>query len=443
MLERSWRTVALLIGSRKGFDHLTPKAVINALAARLTLLLHPKHHQTQDCPAGTRLIELPSSCLLTYDPERADPKLLALIEQVGGLDEQALGDQGWLELQRGAQVTGGNAVSAIMNTAITSAPHPTPTTPSFRTRTLFPQTHPTSILHHAHTHALTQVPEELWGGRLALALLAARAAGPDSPFAAYLSHLPRGFSGVPIFYSRESIEAIDYPPVVEQVRWLFSGGGINKGSSVLCDRSCQPNASAMHHASTYSFAPRPNNQRTQVKKRCRWLYRFSSDALASLPGTAADPFGGAAVDMNSLGGGWGMGPLRCRCCGCLFTAAMSGLSQNQSANQFNWTPSRKPTNHKTLKTAGWGLAAVTSRAFRVRGPTHPAALLPLVDMANHSFTPNAEVVPGRDGGVVMLAKREVGGWGWGLRVSGFGWGWGWGALEGWLEWVWVGPSDVS
>lgn len=66
-----------------------------------------------------------------------------------------------------------------------------------------------------NTHA--QVPGELWGGRLALALLAARAAGGDSAFAAYVSHLPRGFPGVPVFYSREAIDALDYPPVVEQV----------------------------------------------------------------------------------------------------------------------------------------------------------------------------------------------------------------------------------
>lgn len=53
---------------------------------------------------------------------------------------------------------------------------------------------------------------------MALALLAHRAAGADSPFAPYVSHLPRGFPGIPMFFSREAIEAIDYPPVVEQVR---------------------------------------------------------------------------------------------------------------------------------------------------------------------------------------------------------------------------------
>lgn len=56
---------------------------------------------------------------------------------------------------------------------------------------------------------------------------------------------------------------------------------------------------------------------------------------------------------------------------------------------------------------GWALAVVTSRAFRVAGPTAPAALLPLIDMANHSFQPNCEVVP-VPGGVAMVAKRQVG-----------------------------------
>jgi hypothetical protein len=39
----------------------------------------------------------------------------------------------------------------------------------------------------------------------------------------------------------------------------------------------------------------------QVKKRGRWLHRFSLDVLSKLPGTAADPFDGVTVDTNSLG----------------------------------------------------------------------------------------------------------------------------------------------
>lgn len=55
---------------------------------------------------------------------------------------------------------------------------------------------------------------------------------------------------------------------------------------------------------------------------------------------------------------------------------------------------------------GWALAVVSSRAFRVAGPQSPAALLPLIDMANHSFEPNCEVLP-VPGGVAMAAKRPV------------------------------------
>jgi histone-lysine N-methyltransferase SETD3 len=62
-----------------------------------------------------------------------------------------------------------------------------------------------------------QVPEELWGAKLALQVLVHRIAGPSSHFATYISYLPIGVSGVPMFFPREALEAIEYPPVVEQV----------------------------------------------------------------------------------------------------------------------------------------------------------------------------------------------------------------------------------
>jgi hypothetical protein len=40
---------------------------------------------------------------------------------------------------------------------------------------------------------------------------------------------------------------------------------------------------------------------SQVKKRSRWLHRFSLDVLSKLPGTADDPFEGVTVDTNVLG----------------------------------------------------------------------------------------------------------------------------------------------
>lgn len=48
-------------------------------------------------------------------------------------------------------------------------------------------------------------------------VLAARIQGSDSAFAPYIANLPVGVSGVPMFFAREALEAIEYPPVVEQV----------------------------------------------------------------------------------------------------------------------------------------------------------------------------------------------------------------------------------
>jgi hypothetical protein len=81
----------------------------------------------------------------------------------------------------------------------------------------------------------------------------------------------------------------------------------------------------------------------QVKMRCRFLLSFAGKDLPevlSLPlfaeGALAHPFRGQAVDANSL---------------------------------------------------GWAMAAVSSRAFRVHGPTKPAALLPLVGMPRGAGLP--------------------------------------------------------
>lgn len=95
----------------------------------------------------------------------------------------------------------------------------------------------------------------------------------------------------------------------------------------------------------------------QVKKRCRWLLSFTQDNLTPLSNNnsysintieannnnsnyRSDPFNGSVVDANAL---------------------------------------------------GWALGVVMSRAFRTGGPSCPASMLPLIDMANHSFTPNAKV----------------------------------------------------
>lgn len=63
-------------------------------------------------------------------------------------------------------------------------------------------------------------------------------------------------------------------------------------------------------------------------------------------------------------------------------------------------------NRKGDDIAGWAFAAVTSRAFRVR-PGGPPAMLPLIDMCNHSSKPNAEVRAISKGAVELYALREI------------------------------------
>ena len=87
-----------------------------------------------------------------------------------------------------------------------------------------------------------------------LQLLVHRALGDGSPFATYLSALPVGVPGIPIFFGAEAIAALQYPPVSEQ-----------------------------------------------VKRRCRWLATFARDELSRVPGSLDDPFQGQLVDANALG----------------------------------------------------------------------------------------------------------------------------------------------
>lgn len=57
-----------------------------------------------------------------------------------------------------------------------------------------------------------------------LQVLQHRASGPASTFAAYISQLPVGIPGIPMFFRPEAVAALQYPPVSEQVkrrgRWL-------------------------------------------------------------------------------------------------------------------------------------------------------------------------------------------------------------------------------
>eukprot|EP00035_Acanthoeca_spectabilis_P031345 m.13711 g.13711 ORF g.13711 m.13711 type:complete len:459 (-) comp4701_c0_seq1:95-1471(-) len=55
---------------------------------------------------------------------------------------------------------------------------------------------------------------------------------------------------------------------------------------------------------------------------------------------------------------------------------------------------------------GWGFAAASSRAFGLAGPSGPRAMLPLIDMANHSFVGNAVVKFG-SGGAKLVTVAPV------------------------------------
>ena len=57
--------------------------------------------------------------------------------------------------------------------------------------------------------------------------------------------------------------------------------------------------------------------------------------------------------------------------------------------------------------AGWALAVVTSRAFRVAGPSQPAAMLPLIDMCNHTFHPNCTLKAQPNGDLQLVTLQET------------------------------------
>ncbi|KAK3241469.1 hypothetical protein CYMTET_48767, partial [Cymbomonas tetramitiformis] len=125
--------------------------------------------------------------------------------------------------------------------------------------------------------------------------------------APYISLLPSWFPGIPLFYGRDALQALQYPPVA-----------------------------------------------AQVTKRAKFLHQFSTQ-LAAVRSTRRCPFR-TDVDANAL---------------------------------------------------GWALSAVSSRAFRVNGPDHPAAMLPLIDMCNHSFDNNCTTIPDGEGGIKLVALADI------------------------------------
>ncbi|TYI51423.1 hypothetical protein E1A91_D12G175300v1 [Gossypium mustelinum] len=108
----------------------------------------------------------------------------------------------------------------------------------------------------------------------------------------------------------------------------------------------------------------------QVNKRCRFLLEFEQEVKNVLKNLkpSEHPFGGQDVDASSL---------------------------------------------------GWAMSAVSSRAFRLYGKKLPNGthsdipmMLPLIDMCNHSFNPNARILQEQDAGnpkmlIKVVAEREI------------------------------------
>ncbi|KAK4264062.1 hypothetical protein QN277_029401 [Acacia crassicarpa] len=103
----------------------------------------------------------------------------------------------------------------------------------------------------------------------------------------------------------------------------------------------------------------------QVNKRCRFLLDFEQECWRALDNLKPDkhPFGGQEVDASAL---------------------------------------------------GWAMSAVSSRAFRLYGDKRPDGahteipmMLPLIDMCNHSFNPNARIVQEKDNGTMKMLVKVV------------------------------------
>jgi hypothetical protein len=213
--------------------------------------------------------------------------------------------------------------------------------------------------------------------------LAHRLLGEASPFAPYIANLPRGVPGLPMFFAGDTLAALQYPPVTQQ-----------------------------------------------VKMRCRWLLAFSRDTLAPLRGGPQDPFEGAEVDANALG--WALAVVTSRAFRTRGPAQASSAAAAPAAaagcfgGLLEWRGlaclCRLPGSRCRQKAlardhASWHHMPLClashldeQHAHCVRSSPHrpavqPASMLPLIDMANHSFTPNAKIAPGPAGSMLMVATR--------------------------------------
>ncbi|MBA0563274.1 hypothetical protein Golob_008262 [Gossypium lobatum] len=246
-------------------------------------------------------------------------------------------------------------------------------------------------------HLSNRVPEELWAMKLGLKLLQERAK-VGSFWWPYISNLPETYT-VPIFFSGEDIKNLQYAPLLYQwkilgrnLKILMKAGifstlmvGDIKFWSVLKLRfenkvTVRIN---LHHFGcrfpyfcleislipAFGFKVDCDFPPNQVNKRCRFLLEFEQELKNVLKNLkpSEHPFGGQDVDASSL---------------------------------------------------GWAMSAVSSRAFRLYGKKLPNGthsdfpmMLPLIDMCNHSFNPNARILQEQDAGnpkmLIKAAEREI------------------------------------
>lgn len=221
---------------------------------------------------------------------------------------------------------------------------------------------------------LDRVPAELWGARLGLHALRERAVGEGAgAFWPYIAALPSAFPGVPLFFPREAVEALQYPPIVQQVLGGYIGWG--RGRELGHDGAEQTPCGGLWPAALHSATPipctlwvfgaqiwrgtrdsLPNDNRTlqkpsQINKRSRWLVSFAREHLAA-PRPA---FAHASIDMGGL---------------------------------------------------AWAWAAASSRAFRAQRGAAPV-LLPLIDLANHTFDGPTAKVEGSADATCLVAARQL------------------------------------
>ena len=55
---------------------------------------------------------------------------------------------------------------------------------------------------------------------------------------------------------------------------------------------------------------------------------------------------------------------------------------------------------------GWGMAVASSRAFKL-GPAKQPTMLPLIDLCNHSLSPNCKLETSADGTVRLIASDNI------------------------------------